>query len=324
MKKIRRSIFCIFLSLGLFLSSCSRVKKAERELYRSVVLSDIFTKDRSLTLSGMAEDVCLIDGSENFDETLSKANYCGLFAEDKKEVLYEKNALKKIFPASLTKMMTALLTVENCPDLTEKVTVTEEALAGLEEGDSMADLALGGSYTVEDLLYALIVPSGNDAANVLAIHISGSIEDFTALMNERAAELCMVNTHFANPHGLHAKNHYTTVYDLYLLVRECMKYDIIRRAASADQAAVTCSVEDGTTEIQEYLSGNSYLRGFTLLPEGLSIVLSKTGYTAKAGRCLILAVQDEKGENYIAVICGIDTYNGLYEEMNGLLSMIGE
>ena len=324
MMKRRLILFSAFIiCAGLLLSGCSReetVSSYERDILGKIT-EDIGEEGR---LPGFSEDICVIDGAKHFDETRILANYAGLFNETDHKVLYQKGATEKLYPASMTKMMTALLVAEHCEDLTEMVTVTEEALQNLPENSSIAGLQAGERYTVSDLLYALLVPSGNDAANVLAIHVSGSVEAFVALMNERAKELGMLGTHFVNPNGLHDKNHYTTVYDLYLLMRAFVQYPKLCDAASSKEASGAALQPDGSYALRTWRSTNSFLLGYVEMSEDLSLRAAKTGYTQQAGRCMAVYVNDSEGKDYFAVIGSAASYDVLYQEVNNLLSIISE
>ena len=144
------------------------------------------------------------------------------------KILYEKNSKEVRYPASTTKVMTALLTLENC-ELTDTATVSHNALQLVPSGYAIANLQEGEILSIEDLLYALLVKSANEAANVLAEHISGSIEEFSNMMNNRAKELGCENTHFVNPNGVHNEDHYSTAYDLFLIAQEAMKNETFRK-----------------------------------------------------------------------------------------------
>ena len=137
-----------------------------------------------------------------------------LVETDTGKILYEKDAYEKIYPASTTKLMTAILVMENC-SLDEIVTVSENAVRSVPFGYVNANLQVGEEIMVEQLLYAMLLPSANDAANALAEHVAGSIESFSAMMNTKAIEIGCKNTNFTNPSGLHQKEHYSTAYDLY-------------------------------------------------------------------------------------------------------------
>lgn len=138
-------------------------------------------------------------------------------------VLYEKNADEKRYPASTTKIMTALLTLENVSDLSAVVTAEASDFENVTADSSNAGIKLGEQVTVKDLLYALMLPSANEAAYMLARHVGGSWEQFVDMMNERAAELGCTGTHFCNPCGLHEDDHYTTAHDLYRIAKQAMK-----------------------------------------------------------------------------------------------------
>ena len=316
----RLSIFLAAALLAVF-SGCASGTGVD-SYYEYAVLSSLTGMEvQDLKLPGMAEDLCIIEDPSVFDTSLFEAKALGLFSEDTKEVLYAKNPYDRVYPASLTKMMTALIVIERCRDLTEQVKVGPEVSTGLTDSSSLAGLEEGASYSVEDLLYGLMIPSGNDAANVLAVHAAGSIEAFVDLMNRKAEDLGMVNTHFANPHGLHNPNHYTTVYDLYLLTRACISYPLFVRIGGEKTATVTGTYADGTAFSRSYRSTNSFLLNYTELPEGLTLRCTKTGYTAQAGRCLILVARDGEGHRYIGIVTKASTYDGLYEQMNGLLGL---
>ena len=135
---------------------------------------------------------------------------------DSGAVLFGKNLHQTFYPASITKVLTALITLENC-DLDEQVTFSHDAVYNVESGSSNANLEAGDVLSVKDCLYALMIQSANEAGNALAEHISGSREAFAELMNQRAAELGCQDSHFANPSGLNDENHYTSAYDMALI-----------------------------------------------------------------------------------------------------------
>ena len=147
---------------------------------------------------------------------------------DSGKVFFEKNAHEKMYPASTTKVLTALLVLENC-DPDDIVTVSQHAIDLKPVGYSSANLKAGEKLSVYTLLQALLIPSANEAAYALAEHVSGSVESFAALSNKRAKELGCESLHFVNPNGVHDDNHYCSAYDLYLIARECRKYDVSMR-----------------------------------------------------------------------------------------------
>jgi len=195
-----------------------------------------------------------------------------LFHPDSETVLFEQNADARCLIASTTKIMTALVVLENC-SLDEKVTVEPEHT--LVEGSSMY-LKPGEDYTVEDLLYGLMLASGNDAALALACHAAGSVEGFARLMNQKAEELGLQNSSFENPHGLDGEKHYSSARDLAIITAAAMENETFRKIVSTRSH----TVGDIT-----YYNNNKLLRDYG------GCVGVKTGYTMKAGRSLVSAAE---------------------------------
>ena len=153
-----------------------------------------------------------------------------LIDSSSEKVLFSKDAERKMYPASTTKILTAILAIENC-NLDDVVTVPYEAISQIPSGYSVAALQAGEQITVEQLLKVMMVHSANDAANVLAYHVSGSLEGFAGLMNQKVADLGLEHTHFTNPSGMQNENHYTTAHDLSLIMKYCMKNSTFRTLA---------------------------------------------------------------------------------------------
>ena len=162
--------------------------------------------------------------------------------------LYEKNAEERRYPASTTKIMTALIVLDNVQDLEQKVTVLEEDFNGIPSDGSMAGFVVRRGSPVIDLLYGLMLPSGNEAANTLARFVGGSIPEFVKKMNARATDLGCTDTHFVNPNGLHDDNHYTTAHDLFRITQEAMKNETF--AMIANTAQKNLSVTNKVSEHQ--------------------------------------------------------------------------
>lgn len=197
-----------------------------------------------------------------------------IYEPSSKTVLYEKSADEQMLVASTTKIMTALVVIENC-SFQEKVNVSAEHAAV--EGSSMY-LKAGGDYTVEDLLYGLMLASGNDAAAALADHTAGSMEAFAVLMNEKCRELNLVNTHFVNAHGLDAEGHYSSARDLAIITACAMENDAFCRLFSCRSYSI---------------DGNTFYNHNKLLDTCPGCIGGKTGYTKKAGRVLVSCVERE-------------------------------
>lgn len=150
------------------------------------------------------------------------------------KILYEKNSTEKMYPASTTKIMTAILVLENC-NLSDIVTVSASALDNIPSGYVTCNLQVGEELSVENLMYALMVPSANDAACVLAEHVGGSIQGFSNMMNSKALEIGCTNTHFVNPNGIHDDAHYSTAYDMYLIADYAIKNPSLKKFITATE-----------------------------------------------------------------------------------------
>ncbi len=224
-----------------------------------------------------------------------------LYEANSKQIIFTKNADKRIYPASTTKLMTALLAVENC-GLNDKVTVAKSALDQVPRYSSIAGLKAGEEMTLEDMLKCLLVPSGNDAANVIAEHVAGSVDAFVEMMNKRAAELGCKDTNYANPSGFHDENHYTTAADLLIVTIEALKYPIISEICGSAQ--VTVPANDVVTE-ERIFNNTNYLISRHKTSEYIYTNATglKTGSTTPAGQCLIGTAK--KGDiSLVSVVMG--------------------
>ena len=166
------------------------------------------------------------DDSPGEGEAALSARAAGVLSLDGGTALYQQALTERMNPASTTKVMTAIVALKY-GNLSDLVTVPEEAVI-TESGSSMAGVVPGDQMSLEDLLYGLMIPSGNDAANAIAVHVGGSIEGFVSMMNQEAARLGATGTHFVNANGLTDPDHYTTAYDLYLMFHEALSYDTFR------------------------------------------------------------------------------------------------
>lgn len=228
-------------------------------------------------------------------------------------LIYGKNIDQRVFPASTTKIMTAILALEHCPDLAQTVTANYQALASITLEDSHMGILIGEELTIEQLITGMLVYSANDAANVLAIHISGSMEAFTALMNQKAQELGMTGTNFANACGSHDDNHYTTARDLATLAQYAMKNDKFREIVKIP--------------IYKIAPTNKYMQERILVNTNLFLGTSrstyyyyppctgiKTGHTSQAGYCLVASAA-YNNTNLLGIVMNcpnIDTKENAY------------
>lgn len=230
------------------------------------------------------------------------ADYAILAEAKSGTILYQKNAFDRAAPASITKIMTALLTAEHC-DLDETVLFSYRACHELEKGSSTIARTEGEMMSVRDCLYALLVASANEVAQALAEQVSGSIEAFVALMNDRAQELGCVNTHFANPHGTPDPDHYTCCHDMVLIMQAAMEHDLLRQAmGTAKYQIAPTNKHDEIT----YLNSKHPLVTNTYKMKYEGAIAGKTGYTSEALNTLITyAVRGE-----MDLICVVMHANG--------------
>ncbi len=248
------------------------------------------------------------------EEPVLDARNALLMDETNGRMLYGKAEKEKAYPASITKIMTALVTLEHCSDLEATVEVLEEDFQGVASDASKAGFKVGEVVRILDLLYGLMLPSGNEAANVLARVVAGSVDRFVLLMNQRAAELGCEGTHFVNPNGLHDDNHYTTAYDLYLIAREAMQHETFAEIANTAQKTLPATNLQAERKVyttnmlifnRSYDSYYAYCKGI------------KTGYTSQAGYCLV-STAERKGSQLISVVLGCERgektyYSSFYE-----------
>ncbi len=217
------------------------------------------------------------------------------------KILYERDAEKRIFPASITKLMTAILVVENC-ELDEIVTVSENAVKSVPPGYVNANLQVGEELTVEDLLYVMLIPSANDAANVLAEHVGGSIESFATMMNTRAKELGCTGTNFTNPSGLHEETHYTTAKDLLCIAREAISKSLIQKIVGTTTYTLTNT--EKYTGTQRKFTSTNYMKQQNLSKYYCDYCIGgKTGYTGEAKNCVVEFAKKD-GIELTAIVMG--------------------
>lgn len=239
---------------------------------------------------------------------------------DSMEDIYGKNVYDRIYPASVTKILTALVTMQKA-NFSDKVVFTED-MEVTEYGAKLCGFNIGDELTVEQLFMGLMIYSGNDAANALAVHIGGSIEGFSDMMNLEAKRLGCVDTNFVNPSGLHDNDHYTSAYDLYLIFNECLKYEEFKEVIRQNSCDIEYKDIDGDIVEATYTTTNQYFTDDYDYPENIRVLGGKTGTTDQAGCCLILYNVDEQNQGYISVVLGAVNYDTLYSEMNILLNKI--
>ena len=320
-KKTIYKIACC-LTAGFLLCSCGKKEEALDRPYsfteRSFPVELTGSTDGYASL--FASDLCVVTDESQYSPSDTTSEAAGLFDITDGQVMYSKNAFERLYPASITKVMTALIAIKY-GDLTDMVTVTEDAVI-TEAGATLAGIHPGDQLTMEQLLYGLMLPSGNDAGAAIAIHMSGSIDAFADKMNEEAKRLGATDTHFMNPHGLHDEDHYTTAYDLYLIFNEALKYPEFRTVTGSTAYTANYTNKAGESISKTWRGGNWYLTGEHETPKGLTVFSGKTGTTKAAGYCLIMAEKDTSDREFISVVLKSDSRLHLYDNMTNIISKI--
>ena len=260
-------------------------------------------KRRILLLLAVAFLLALFPSSAlgDFDPASISTPYVCLMEAETGAVLYEHNARERAFPASTTKIMTCILTIEMCDDLYETINIGR----GFDTGGSVTRpyaLTRDEEIRIIDLLYCTMMVSGNDASSALAIYLAGSQEEFANLMNKKAAEIGMVNTHFVNANGLHDENHYTTAYDMALLAQYAMQNQAFRDIVSTETFEVPAT-NNNPARLLENANRLIHTKEDTDNLEYAYATGIKTGDTAYAGRCLVASAQHD-GVELLLVLFG--------------------
>ena len=300
-KKLSKSLALFSMIFILIFSACAQSVLADEDTDTS---SDVTTEETTSSDSSSTASTGTWPAAPTLD-----AGAVYLVEANNGCVLNAVNETEKMYPASTTKLMTCLLALENC-SLDETVTFSETAVT-LEEGSSNIGAVAGEEMAMRDVLYGLMISSGNECANAIAEHISGSVEAFAELMNKRAEELGCENTHFVNPHGLYNKDHYTTAKDLSLIAREAYKnstfVDIISHASyTIEPTNKDPNQKKLSTTVESIKPTSSYYNEY--------VIGGKTGYLAEAGRCLVVFAKKD-GVSLVSVLLK-SGYETVFDETN--------
>lgn len=241
-----------------------------------------------------------VDVSALEDINLHSPNYIVYDMSDDRVVL--QNNVDVVTPmASLTKIMTTIVAIENCPDLNKKVVYSKSMRSDIDFDASLSGLIENQEYTVRDLLYATMLPSGADATNALAFAVSGSIQDFVDLMNEKAVFLGMTNTHYVNTHGLDRDNHYSSVNDLFTLLKYALNNPVFREVYTTKSYNLSNTLDKYNKEEDPHLVQSTVAKTASKMGIDASRILgSKTGYTDNAGKCISILF-NSNGHEYLAI-----------------------
>lgn len=285
----------------------------------------VTTENGYVTADAFASGLCVVDsgGNVNVNDAvvdMSDATAAGLFDLNGRRVLYAKNVHERLDPASLTKLLTAIVALKygNTDDM---ITASENVYIQ-ESGAVVCGLQAGDQLTLNQALHVLLIRSANDAAVAIAEHIAGSVEQFADMMNEEARRIGATNSHFVNPNGLTADNHYVTAYDMYLIFNEALRYEKVNEIIRMSSYDTVYHDKNGNEKTFSYSSTNQYLTGDAKAPDNVTVIGGKTGTTSAAGNCLVLLARDTAGNPYIGIVMRSSERGILYNEMTDMLDEI--
>ena len=312
----------LFLGVLLSLTGCGSLPYGMAyQVDYDVSSFNAVARQDTRTAQAFAANLCVAAGDQMSDDVdMSQAEAAGLFGLDNKEILYAKNVHQRLYPASLTKVMTALVALEN-GQLNQTLTATN-AVNITESGAQLCGLKSGDTMTLDQALRVMLLYSANDAAMLIAENVGGSVENFVAMMNAKARSLGATNTNFTNPHGLTNADHYTTVYDLYLIFNAAIKYETFNEIIHMAGYQTTYYDKNGKEKHFDKPTTNRFLNGHAQAPANVTVIGGKPGTTSAAGHCLVLLSSDENGSPYISVVLRADSTDLLFSQMADLLEEI--
>ena len=324
-KRLLTLSFCVLLLLST-LTGCAGT--AILLPYTQLSQKNSAFSEKATTMSAdkaaaFASDLCVVNDDVNVDKAdLSSATVAGLFSLSDHQVLYAKNIHKSMYPASLTKVMTALVALKE-GNQDDNLTATSDCMI-TESGAQVCGLVPGDTMTLDQALRIMLLYSANDVAVMIADQYGSTKEGFADLMNQEARSIGATETHFVNPNGLNDAEHYLSGYDMYLIFNEACKYDLFREIIAMSGYQTQYTDKNGEAKTFDKSSTNGYITGSVTAPTGITVIGGKTGTTRAAGHCLVLLARDTSGKEYIALVMEATSTDALYADMNNLLSLIGK
>lgn len=295
LSRISKSILLPFFVLGMFFS-CSVIADAKTTAFLEKTAEDVLEQERQAVYDKKIDS----NSIENWPQGPQIYAESAIVMEASTgTVLYNKDMHMVNYPASITKIMTALVTLEHC-SLDEIVSYSYYATHSIEAGSSTIGTTEGEELTVEELLYALLLESANECGNGLAEHVAGSIDAFVTMMNEKALELGCRNTHFVNPHGLPDEDHYTSAYDMALITQAALQYEDFIRISGAERYQIPATNKDN--EITYMKNHHKMIASYNGDERFLddTVIAGKTGYTSAAKNTLV-TVARRSGMTFIVI-----------------------
>lgn len=307
----------VMLGLGVALLYNIKNTKEEYPYNRSVQAFKTSVKEDTLVADGLSDNLCVgkdftqLEGIQNVSEEKS-----ALFSIGEKSIPFSNNLYEKVETGKITQLMTALLAVEHL-NLEEEIVIEKEDQV---HGENVKSCGLREGYhvTVKQLLNAVLISSAQDACQALARLTSESKENFVTLMNEKATELGMTNTHYVNVTGASSDEQYTTVYDIYLLLNEFLKYPDLLNAMSLPNYTMNYNTEKNELKQRWLDTDNLFTAGKITIPKNVTVLGGKT-FTSKSTNYAALLTQNKYGEFYVSIVFHADTENTLIERISEML-----
>lgn len=328
MRMIRMWGIISLFGISAALTGCSFMQPSYFDAWDSTLQNNMAEEADFWHMSGVASDLCVIDEIAAYNDSTFQSEAVGVFNITKKETVYSKNPFETLRPASMTKLMTLYVALKY-GDLEETVTFPEEAKI-TQEGVQTCNFQTGDTMTLKDLLYAMILYSGNDAAKAVALHFSDSADGvptmtcFLNWMNEEAKNMGASSTYFKNPHGLDVEGHVSTVYDMYLILSHCIENETIREILETVIYEFDYTDQSGNEKHSKWTNTNQYVNGGYPSPDHMTVLGGKTGSSELAQYCLAAYAQDSEGDYYIAVVMKAPDRATKYAEMSWLFQMAWE
>ena len=322
---MKKKILLGLIILCTLLSGCGKSQSIANSFSDSG--DDSAQADSPLAFAdGPASNVAVVAKDASNTEGSDKLNSEAALLVDATDgvVLFQKNAHKKEYPASTTKILTSLITLKY-GDTDSSRTIGNEVVIN-EDNVVMCDYRIGDVIPYDVIIHGAMMKSGNDAAAALALFAADNLDDFADMMNEEAKLLGATESHFVNPHGLYDDNHYSTAYDMYLIFNEAIKYDKFVDVIACKQynGSFIRKTSYGEYTINaEYVNTNRYVTGDRVAPSYIKVIGGKAGYTEVAKRSYVM-LAEANGHQYIFVTMRCDDYEQLYSDLDYLMSLIPE
>ncbi len=322
--KCTNKILLILLSASVFLAGCGSNKlglpyTADSNISSFRMVNFESTKS---TADSFAHDLCVADSDVNVSALdIDVGTAAALFDVNSKNTIYAKNINEKFYPASLTKVMTAIVALKY--GQSDMILTASTNSTDISYDAQAVKIKAGDTMTLDQALHLLLIYSANDVANLIAEGVGGSMENFVNMMNEEALNIGATNTHFSNPHGLSDDNHYTTPYDLYLIMNEATKFELFNEIIHTAEYETVYYDAAGNEKKFSCQSTNLFLQGTRSAPSGITVIGGKTGTTNAAGHCLVLLSKDIRSNPYISIVMKAESREELYDYMTSLLGLIG-